>query len=137
LGIGVVVLGREGAEEKAGQVAEDCGATGRDEVGCQQSIEALQGVVDSLSVLEVTRAIQELEGEIIGAIRVRYQVAMTEHLSGVDNPVAALATGVREMVAAMMTANWFFGCRLHFLSLCGRRVVPLPRVFLAKECAKR
>jgi hypothetical protein len=67
--IGVVVLGWEGAEEKAGEIAEDCGAAGRDEVGCQQGVEALQGVVDTLSVLEVTGAIQELEGEIIGAIR--------------------------------------------------------------------
>jgi len=71
LGTGVVVLSREGAEEEAGQVAEDCGATGRDEVGCQQSIEALQGIVDSLSVLEVARAIQKLEGKVLGAIGAR------------------------------------------------------------------
>lgn len=64
-------MGREGAEEKAGQVTEDCGAAGRDEVGSQQGVETLQGVVDSLSVLEVTRAIQKLEGKIIGAIRAR------------------------------------------------------------------
>jgi hypothetical protein len=64
-------LGREGAEEKAGQVTEDCGAAGRDKVGCQQSIETLQGVVDSLSVLEVARAIEKLEGKIIGAVRAR------------------------------------------------------------------
>jgi hypothetical protein len=71
LGTGVVVLGRKGAEEEAGQVTEDCGAAGRDEVGSQQSIKTLQGVVDSLCVLEVARAIQKLEGKIIGAVRAR------------------------------------------------------------------
>lgn len=88
MGAGVVVLGREGAEEKAGQVAEGCGTAGRDEVGCQQSIETLQGVVDTLSVLEVARAIQKLERKIVGAIGARYQVAMTEHLARVGNPIA-------------------------------------------------
>lgn len=114
LGIGVVVLSRESAEEQAGQVTEDRGATGRDEVGCQQGIEALQGVVDTLSVLEVARAIQKLEGKIVGAIGARYQVAMTEHLARVGNPISALATRVRKMVAAVVAGNGFFGCRLHF-----------------------
>ncbi len=71
LGTRVVVLGREGAEKKAGQVTEDCGAAGRDEVGSQQSIKTLQGVVDSLSVLEVARAIEKLEGKILWAIQTR------------------------------------------------------------------
>ena len=136
MGTGVVVLGREGAEEEAGQVTEDCGAAGRDEVGSQQSIKTLQGVVDSLSVLEVARAIQKLEGKVLGAIRARYQVAMTEHFARVENPIATLPTGVREMVTAMVAGNGFFGCRLHFFVLTWWREGTPPRVFLVKECTK-
>jgi hypothetical protein len=96
-----------------------------------------QGIVDSFSVLEVASAMEELETEVIGPVRLRLEVTRTDHASRVDNPGATLATGGREVEAAMVARNWFYGFGLHFLSLDLRIGGYPPRVFLLKEFGKR
>jgi hypothetical protein len=101
----VVADGGEGAEKEAGEIAEDGGATGRDGVGSQENVEVPQGIVDSFSVLEVASAMEELETEVIGPVRLRFEVTRTDHGSRVDNPGATLATGGREVEAAMVAGS--------------------------------
>ena len=115
--VGIVVDGGEGADKKTGEIAQYGGAAWRDGVGSQEGIEGLYGVVDSLSVLEAARALQEVEGEVLGSIGLRRAVATAEHAARVDNPRATLATGGRVMEATMVAGSRFSGCRLHFLSL--------------------
>jgi hypothetical protein len=129
LWVRVVAHGGEGAEKEAGDVAEDSGATGRDDVGSQENVETPQGIVDSFSVLEVASAMEELEAEVTGPVRLRLEVTRTEHASRVDNPGATLATGGREVEAAMVAGSWLYGFGLHYLSLIWGWGVPTPGVF--------
>ena len=73
--------------------------------------------MDPISILKVTRTIQELEGEVIRSVRLCFKVTMAEHSSRVENPGAAFSTGSRKVEAAMVAGSWFNGCGLHFLSL--------------------
>jgi hypothetical protein len=136
LRVGIVVDGGEGADEETSEIAKYGGAAWRDGVRRQEGIEGLYGVVDSLSVLEVTRALQEVEREVLGSVGLRRAVATAEHAARVDHPRATLATGGRVMEATMVAGNWFSGCRLHFLSFTLRRGVPPPRVFFGERVWK-
>jgi hypothetical protein len=64
-----------------------------------------QGVVDPFSVLEVARAMEELQGEVIGPVRLRLGMTRTEHASRIENPGATFSTGGREVEAAMVAGN--------------------------------
>jgi hypothetical protein len=75
LGVGVVVHGGEGAEKETGEVAEDGGATGRNGVRSQERVEAAQRIADTLGVLEIARALLEVERVVIGAIGLRVAMA--------------------------------------------------------------
>jgi hypothetical protein len=123
------VDGGKGAEKEAGEVAEDGSSAGWDGVGSQENVEVPQGIVDSLSVLEVASAMEELQGEVIGPVRLRLHMARTQHGSRIKNPVAAFSTGGREVEATMVAGNWFSGCGLHFLSLRWGGGYPTPGVF--------
>ena len=116
-GKGVVVDDGEGAEKETGEVAEDGSSARRDGVGRQKSVELPEGIVDSFSVLEVASAMEEMQGEVIGPVRLGLHMARTEHGSRIENPVAAFSTLGREVEATMVAGCWFCGCRLHFLSL--------------------
>jgi hypothetical protein len=111
----IIVDGGEGAEHEAGQVAEDGSAARRNDASSQESVEAPDGIVVPVSVLEVTSVIQKLEGKVIGTVRLRFRVSMAKHGSRVWSPVAAFAAGGRKVEAAMVAGCC--GCGLHFLSL--------------------
>jgi hypothetical protein len=127
-GNGVVVDGGESAEKEAGEIAEDGGSATRDGVGSEENVEVPQGIVDSFSVLEVARVLEELQGEVIGPVRLRLGMTRTEHSSRIKNSGAAFSTGGREVEATMVAGNLFCGCRFHFVSLSLRMGCP-PRVF--------
>jgi hypothetical protein len=127
-GNGVVVGGGESAEKEAGEIAEDGGSARQDGVGSEENVEVPQRIVDSFSVLEVARVLEELQGEVIGPVRLRLGVTRTEHGSRTKNPGAAFSTGSREVEATMVAGNLFCGCRFHFVSLSLRIRYP-PRVF--------
>jgi hypothetical protein len=97
---------------KTGEVAEDGGAARGDGVGCQKRVELPEGIVDSFSVLEVASAMEEVQGKVIGPVRLRLHMTNTEHGSRVENPVAAFSTLGREVEATMVAGSWFCGCRL-------------------------
>lgn len=73
--------------------------------------------MDSFSVLEVASATEELQGKVIGPVRLRLHMTGTEHGSRVKNLGAAFSTGGREVEATMVAGCWFCGRRFHFLSL--------------------
>jgi hypothetical protein len=70
-----------------------------------------------MGILEVTSVIEKMEGKVIGPVRLRFKVPTAEHGSIIKSPITALATGGREIEAAMVAGSLFSECRLHFLSL--------------------
>jgi hypothetical protein len=70
-----------------------------------------------VGILEVTSAIEKMEGKVIGPVRLRFKVPMAEHGSIIKSPITALATSGREIEAAMVAGSFSSECRLHFLSL--------------------
>jgi hypothetical protein len=49
-----------------------------------------------VGILEVTSAIEKMEGKVIGPVRLRFKVPMAEHGSIIKSPITALATSVAE-----------------------------------------
>jgi len=93
--------------------------------------------VDSFSVLEITSATEQLQGEVIGPVRLSLHMARTEHGSRVENPRAAFSALVKEVKATMGGRVLLLRLRVSFfLSLSRRRAVPYPGRFLTKEFVK-
>jgi hypothetical protein len=70
--------------------------------------------VDSFSVLEVASAMEEVQGEVIGPVRLGLHMTRTEHGSRVKNPGAAFWTSGREVEATMVAGSWFCGAGFIF-----------------------
>jgi len=100
-GVGIGVDGREGAEEETGDVGEDGGAAGGDLVAGKKAIEGGEGLVDALSVLKMTGALEEDVGEVVGAVALELGVAIAEVEGGVGDEGAALASFGGEVAAAL------------------------------------
>lgn len=58
-----------------------------------------------MGILEVTSAIEKMEGKVIGPVRLRFKVPMAEHGSIIKSPITALATSGREIEAAMVAGS--------------------------------
>jgi hypothetical protein len=136
--MGIGVDGGEGAEEQAGDVSEDGGAAGRDDVTGQKNIKRGERMVDALRVLETGGALDQLEGEVVGTVGLGHAVTRTERCAGFENQGAALASlGGHEMAAFAGSMELRVGRVLgHLLVLNRGWGYPHPGYFLSKESGK-
>jgi hypothetical protein len=67
----------------------------------QEGVEAAEGVVDALGVLETARALGESDYEVLGVAEFGSGVSGTERTIGVGDQGTALATGAGAMLAPL------------------------------------
>jgi hypothetical protein len=129
----IIVDGGEGADHEAGQVAEDGSAARRNDASSQESVEAPDGIVDPVSVLEVTSVIQKLEGKVIGTVRLRFRVSMAK--AWLEGLAPSCGICGRWQKGRGSDGGRVLRMRASFFVFKLREGYP-PRVFLTKEFRK-